>query len=161
LPTGGDDSAAMGQVFLSGVLLAGGIRVFGRQVSVSLQDCTIVPGRGLMRDGDPADQFAPALSVEVPGTTLALERSITRPSLVQPAASARVTYCIVEATAPWRVAFAGPDAAGEGGTLHVENSTVVGKVRAHALQFASNTIFLARRPTHDPWAAAVWCTRRQ
>jgi hypothetical protein len=155
------DSAPMGQVFVSGVLLAGCIDVRGRQLSVTLQDCTLVPGRALMRDGEPADPFAAALTPELPGGELILERSVTGPLLVNAAASARVTDCILDATAPWQVAFAGPDSASEGGTLHVENSTVVGKVRAHAMQLASNTIFLARRPPHDPWQAAVWCTRRQ
>ena len=63
--------------------------------------------------------------------------------------------------ASWRIVFAGPDGAGEGGTLHVENSTVVGKVWTHLLPLASNTIFLAQRLPYDPWKAAVWCTRRQ
>jgi hypothetical protein len=72
-----------------------------------------------------------------------------------------VTNAIVDATARWRVAYAGPDGMGEGGSLHVEDSTIIGKLRTHRLPLASNTIFLARRPLHDPWAAAIWCTRRQ
>ena len=72
-----------------------------------------------------------------------------------------MTNSVVDATARWQVAFAGPDGVGEGGTLHVEDSTVIGKVRTHLLPLASNTIFLAERPPHDPWKAAVWCTRRQ
>jgi hypothetical protein len=120
-----------------------------------------VPGRALTRDGDPVDPFAPSLVLEAPGAALTLERAITAGLLVNAAASARVIDSIVDATAAWRVAFAGPDGAGEGGSLHVENSTVIGKVRTHALPLASNTIFIARRPAHDPWRAALWCTRQQ
>ena len=59
------------------------------------------------------------------------------------------------------VAYAGADLASEGADLHIEDSTVIGKVRVHTMELASNTIFLARRPRHDPWAAAVWCSRKQ
>jgi hypothetical protein len=155
------DSAPMGQFFASGVLLAGGLRVLGRRLSVILQDCTAVPGRSLTRDLEPVDAFAPSVTVEAPGAALTLERTITGPVLVDAAATARVLDSIVDAMAPWRIAFAGVDGAGEGGTLHLENSTVIGKVRAHALPLASNTIFLARRPARDPWRAALWCTQRQ
>jgi hypothetical protein len=160
-PADTDDTAPMGQLFLSGLLLAGGISVLGRRLSVTLQDCTAVPGRALTRDREPVDRFAPSISVEVPGAALTLERSIIGPLRVDPSASARVIDSFVDATAPWLVAFAGLDGAGEGGSLHVENSTIIGKARAHALPLASNTIFLARRPAFDPWPAAVWCTRRQ
>ncbi|MGH7062543.1 MAG: hypothetical protein ACREET_00545 [Stellaceae bacterium] len=160
-PADTDDTAPMGQLFVSGLLLAGGIRVLGRRLSVTLQDCTAVPGRALMRDREPVDRFAPSISVEAVGAALTLERAITGPLRIDPSASARVTDSIVDATAPWLVAFAGLDGTGEGGSLHVENSTIIGKLRAHALPLASNTIFLARRPAFDPWRAAVWCTRRQ
>jgi hypothetical protein len=155
------DSAPEGQVFLSGVLVAGEIRLTGRRLSVGLQDCTLVPGNGLTRDGHPANPDAPSLTIEPAGTSLTIDRTITGPVLINPAASARITDSIVDATAPWRVALAGPDGDDEGGTLQVEDSTVIGKVRAHLMPLASNTVFLARRTALDPWQAAIWCTRRQ
>jgi hypothetical protein len=155
------DSAPEGQVFLSSVLLAGAISVTGRRLSVGLQDCTLVPGNGLTRDGHPADPDAASLTIEAPGASLTLERTIAGPVLVNAAAAARITDSVLDATAPWRVAFAGPDGVGEGGTLQIEDSTVVGKVRAHLMPLASNTAFLARRPAQDTWQAAIWCTRRQ
>ena len=155
------DSAPQGQVFLSGVLLAGAIRLTGRRLSVGLQDCTLVPGNGLTRDGQPANPDAASLTIEPAGTSLTLERTITGPVLINAAASARIIDSIVDATAPWRVAFAGPDGSGEGGTLQVEDSTVIGKVRTHLMPLASNTILMARRTALDPWQAAIWCTRRQ
>jgi hypothetical protein len=75
--------------------------------------------------------------------------------------SVRITESIIDANADWRVAYAGPDGAGEGGALHIEDSTVIGKLRTRLMSLGSNTIFLARRPLHDGWDAAVWCTRRQ
>jgi hypothetical protein len=59
------------------------------------------------------------------------------------------------------VACAGADLASEGADLHIEDSTVIGKVWVRTMELASNTIFLARRARHDPWAAALWCGRRQ
>ena len=45
--------------------------------------------------------------------------------------------------------------------LHVEDSTMIGKVHTRTIPLASNTIFYARRPRRDPWPAAVWASRRQ
>ncbi|HTW25835.1 MAG TPA: hypothetical protein VME92_01805 [Acetobacteraceae bacterium] len=156
-----DDTPDSGQVFLSGVLLAGTMHVSGQAITLGLQDCTLVPGRALLRDGEPAEPCTPSLVIDSAGATLTLERVIAGPVLVHAAASARITDSIVDAMAPWNVAFAGPGGAGEGGTLHVEDSTIIGKVRTHLLPLASNTIFLGRRPACDPWPASVWCTRRQ
>lgn len=150
-----------GRVFLNGLLIAGAVRAQTDAVGVTLQDCTLVPGRGLARDGRPIDPDAPSVLLAAAGSALMLDRCITGPLLVNAAASARVTNCIVDAMARWRVAYAGPDGCGEGGSLHVEDSTILGKVRTHLLPLASNTIFLARRPLHDAWEAAVWCARRQ
>ncbi|MBN9559407.1 MAG: hypothetical protein J0H14_01600 [Alphaproteobacteria bacterium] len=153
--------AAQGQLFLNGLLIAGTLRVSGHALGVTLQDSTLVPGRALTPHGLPANPGEPSLVAETAGGTLTLDRCITGPVLVHAAASARVTNSVIDATARWRVAYAGPDLMGEGGSLHVEDSTVIGKLRTHRLPLASNTIFLARRPVHDPWAAAIWCTRRQ
>jgi hypothetical protein len=153
--------APQGQLFLNGLLIAGSLRGSERALGITLQDCTLVPGRALTRNGLPAEPGTPSVTMEAAGSTLMLDRCITGPMLVHAAASARITNSVVDATARWRVAFAGPDMVGEGGSLHVEDSTIIGKLRTHLLPLASNTIFLARRPVHDPWAAAVWCTRRQ
>jgi hypothetical protein len=153
--------AAPGQVFFDGLLIAGAVLAESDGVSISLQDCTLVPGKGLARDGLPVEPEAPSVVLGAAGSTLILDRCISGPLLVDAAASARVTNCVVDAMARWRVAYAGPDGTGEGGSLHVEDSTIIGKVRTHLLPLASNTIFLARRPLHDGWQAAIWCTRRQ
>jgi hypothetical protein len=157
-PIGG----TLGQVSFNDLLIAGAIQMLDYgPVAVTLQDCTLVPGNRLTRDGLPADPDTPSVIAQSAGSTLMLDRCIAGPLLVHEAASARVTNSIVDATARWRVAYAGPDGVGEGGSLHVEDSTIIGKLRMHLLPLASNTIFLARRPAHDPWQAAIWCTRRQ
>ncbi|HKM74535.1 MAG TPA: hypothetical protein VJX94_31495 [Stellaceae bacterium] len=151
-----------GQLFCNGPLIAGAMRAQNGAVAMTLQDCTLVPGKGLTRDGQPLDPDAPAIVMQFAGSTLVVNNCIVGPLLVQESASARVTSTFVDALARWRVAYAGPDGAGEGGTLQVEDSTIIGKVRTHRLPLASNTIFLARRALrHDAWEAAIWCTRRQ
>src|SRR5262249_49687780 len=52
-----------------------------------------------------------------------------------------VADSIVDATAPTSIAFAAPDE-GVGGSLQVENSTVIGEVHASLLPLASNSLFL-------------------
>jgi hypothetical protein len=157
-PLGG----TLGQVTLNGLLIAGAINAQDDgPVAVTLQNCTLVPGNRLTRDGLPADPDAASLVLRAPGSTLLLDRCIAGPLLVNAAATSRVTNSIMDATARWRVAYAGPDGMGEGGSLHVEDSTIIGKLHTHRMPLASNTIFLARRPLHDPWQAAIWCTRRQ
>jgi hypothetical protein len=154
--------AASGQVWLDGLLIAGAVQAGNGAVGLGLRDCTLVPGKGLTRDGLPRDPDAPSLVVGDAGGTLTVERSITGPLRVHRSSTARVTDSIVDAMARWHVAYAGPDGTGEGGSLHIEDSTVIGRVRTHQLPLASNTIFLARRAlSHDEWEAAIWCTRRQ
>ena len=59
------------------------------------------------------------------------------------------------------MAVAGPDLASAGADLHVEDSTLIGKVRTRTITFASNSIVRARRGAADPWLAAVWASRTQ
>jgi hypothetical protein len=151
-----------GRVFFNGLLIAGTILSQNGSADVTLQDCTLVPGERLTRDGLPEDPDAPSMVIQAAGSSLTIDRCIVGPLLVHAAATARVTNTVVDATARWHVAYAGPDAVAEGGSLQVEDSTIIGKVRTHLLPLASNTVFLARRALrHDPWEAAIWCTRRQ
>ena len=155
------DTHPEGRVTFSGVLIAGQIRSSGQSLSIGLQDCTLVPGQRLTRNGLPVNRGAASLMVNTAGSDVTVDCCITGPLLIDAVASARITSSIVDATSRFLIAYAGDDGFGEGGSLHIEDSTVIGKVRAHEMPLASNTIFLAQRPVHDPWSAAVWSTRRQ
>jgi hypothetical protein len=73
-----------------------------------------------------------------------------------------LSHCILDATRDTHVAFAAPDGIEEGGSLTVVNSTVVGKVRTHTMDLASNSIFVAELASPDPgWTAPVRAERRQ
>jgi hypothetical protein len=128
---------------------------------VIVQDCTLVPGQGLLPGGQALAPGTPSVTVSNAGSSLVLDRCFTGGLLVHAEASARVTASIVDAGSPTSVAYAGPVSAGEGGALHAEQSTFIGKVRTQLMSLASNTIFFANLAKDDPWLFALWCTRQQ
>lgn len=150
-----------GQLTLSGLWLSGAVSVTDAAVDIQLMDCTLVPGIALTRDGPQALPGEPSLAVEAAGSTAVLMRCVTGPVGVAAGGSARICSSIVDSSSPCGVAYAGANLRDEGADLHIEDSTVIGKVRVHTMELASNTIFLSRRPRRDPWPAAVWCSRRQ
>jgi hypothetical protein len=90
-----------------------------------------------------------------------LNRVISGPVAANASGTTRICASILDATSASGVAYAAEDLASAGADLHVEDSTIVGKVRARTITLASNTIFHARRSRHDGWPAAVWASRRQ
>jgi hypothetical protein len=79
----------------------------------------------------------------------------------------RVCDSIVDAGSASSPAFVGPAGSGTsttpspGAELHIEDSTVIGKVYAQAIRLASNTIFHSALAASDEWNAAVWANRTQ
>ncbi|QAU23612.1 hypothetical protein EO087_06130 [Dyella sp. M7H15-1] len=156
LPEG--ETPPPGQLLINGVWIAGQLRIDGAAVSVQIADTTLVPG---------LDAASPGLSAGEPSITLrgdssvCLARCISGPIYADIAGSVRICGSIVDATSPCCVAYAGADGCSAGADLHVEDSTVIGKLHTRTLRLASNTIFFARTGCHDPWPAAIWCSRRQ
>jgi hypothetical protein len=147
LPDG--DATPVGQLQISGIWLAGRIQVIGDPCCVVIQDSTLIPG------------VAPCIGGTAIGSTVCLTRGISGPIALPASCSVRVTDSIVDSGSPRRVAFAGPDLAAPGAGLHIENSTVIGRLWAEVIRLASNTIFYARPSRKDPWAAPVQARRRQ
>lgn len=158
-PPGG--SATPGQLLISGAWIAGRLVVTGAPSVIKLADTTLVPGLGLLPDGDPLCPGDASIVVKAQGTALALDRVISGPVAADPSGTTRICDSIVDATSPFYVAYAGPDLACAGADLHVEDSTIIGKVRTRTMSLASSTIFHARLGRRDPWPAAVWASRRQ
>jgi hypothetical protein len=155
------EGPAAGQLLLSGLWLAGQISVSGGTATVQVLDSTLVPGLALTPAADPVSPGDPSICVTAVEVSLTVLRSITGPIAADSGGSTRVCSSIVDATSPCCVAYAAPDLASAGADLHIEDSTVVGKVHTRTIPLASNTIFFARRPYRDPWPAAVWASRRQ
>lgn len=150
-----------GQLLISGVWIAGQLLVNGLACSIQIADCTLVPGLGLLTDGDPMFPGEPSVIVGSQGTTLVCNRVITGPIAADASGTTRICGSVVDATSASRVAYAGADLASAGADLHVEDSTIIGKVRTRTMTLASNTIFHARLPRRDPWPAPVWASRKQ
>jgi hypothetical protein len=155
------DAQAAGQLLINGVWLAGQLTISGGAVTIQVADSTLVPGLALTRTGDPLYPGDPSIIVTAEEASLTLMRCISGPIAADAAGTTRICSSIIDATSPCCVAYAAPDLASAGADLHIEDSTVIGKVHTRTIPLASNTIFHARCLRRDPWPAAVWVSRRQ
>jgi hypothetical protein len=151
--------ATPGQLTLSGLWIAGQLRITGSTASVAVSDVTLLPGLGAASAALSAGE--PSITISAAETTLTLQRCISGPIGADATGSVRIEGSIIDATSPCCVAYAAADEYSAGADLCIEDSTVIGKVHTRTLRLASNTIFHARRARHDPWPAAIWCERRQ
>ncbi len=159
----GPDGLALpvGTVQIGSVWLSGQLILSGDEASVQVADSTLVPGIALDSYGEAVHPGEPSVTGSALGFTLCLNRVIAGPIALPSTCSARICNGIVDAGSEYRPAFAGNDFASPGATLHVENSTIVGRVWAEAIRLASNTIFYAQLGKRDPWQAPVWAARVQ
>jgi hypothetical protein len=152
-----------GTLILDGLLLSGSLTVNdGHLGRLLLSHCTLVPWTAVGLDRLPLPTSAPRL-VNLDGQCrLEADHCILGAMRSPRETRVSLSHCILDATRDTRVAFAAPDGVGEGGSLTVVNSTVVGKVRMLAMELASNSIFVAELATPDPgWTAPVRAERRQ
>jgi hypothetical protein len=163
--SGGDTAT---EVHLNGLVLAGAsviVRNFAGRVH--LQHCSLVPGLALARDGSPVSPDQPSIIVEDGHAQIRLDHCITGAIRAQAESTVELHDCILDATAPAKVAFAAPGAIvagtrpGPGGVLTVVNCTLIGRVHARMIALASNSIFLAEPGEADGWPAPVLVDRRQ
>jgi hypothetical protein len=151
----------LGQLTISGIWLSGAVEVNGEPCCVQILDSTLIPGRELNAKGEPIFAGEPSICGSATGATLCLTRVVTGAIALPASCDARICAGIVDAGSRYCPAFAGPGLAAPGASLHVEDSTVIGRVWTHAIRLASNTIFAARLGRRDPWPAAVLSSRRQ
>ena len=154
-------SLPMGLLQLSGLWINGQLLLSGEEACVQLADCTLVPGISLTPKGDAAQPNEPSITGSAITVSLALNRVITGPIALPATCTTRICSSIVDAGSPYCPAIAGRDLASPGATLHIEDSTVIGRVWAQAIRLASNTIFWAKQGCLDPWAAPVIANRVQ
>lgn len=157
----GGEIPPAGQLSLSGIWLSGSLDVQGGgPATIQLMDCTLVPGIALNADGTPVSPGEPSVTVSSGEVTLSLIRCISGPIAASVEGTTRICSSIVDAGSRCAMAYAAQDMASEGADLHIEDSTVIGKVRVRLLELASNTIFLARLARRES-GAALWCSRQQ
>lgn len=152
-----------GTLILDGLLLSGPFTVTdGHLGRLLLSHCTLVPWTALGLDRLPLPTSAARL-VNLDGQCrLEADHCIVGAMRSPRETRVSLSHCILDATRDTHVAFAAPDGIGEGGSLRVVNSTVVGKVRTLAMELASNSLFVAALASPDPdWTAPVRAERRQ
>ncbi|MDQ7775051.1 MAG: hypothetical protein Q4615_03630 [Paracoccus aminovorans] len=159
------------RVELNGLRMHGGqIRLRGNANApgtLSLRDCTLVPGVALDRNGDPVAPGAVSLLVEANGATLLCERVLTGPVRLVSDVEAGFADCIIDAgSAEARAILAPPNAARH--AISLTRCTVRGRVEtdafaggltaedqtAQGLPATTDTLFLGAAP-------AVAAARRQ
>ena len=148
------------RVTFDGLLIAGrGIQVIGPEPDdgqsgdlchVAIRHCTLVPGWLLQHDCEPRRPGEPSLQLINTTARITIEHSILGPIEVVSTAARRdpvrisVTDSIWDATSATRTAISGPDDAIAYVQLTVARATVIGRVLAHQVRLAENSIFTAR-----------------
>jgi len=147
----GNDLAIQGEndsiCILNGLLISGrGLQVAGGLAFLKLRHCTIVPGLTLSIDGTPQHPSEAALEVSSVNTAVEIDACILgglRIAEDDSEQAVSIIMSIIDSTGENEVAYAALDGTSTGRRLHIENSTVIGKVYTALLDYASNTIFLA------------------
>ncbi len=131
--------------------------------ALELRHTTLVPGLALEPDGTPLAPGEPSLVVAAPITAVLVERSIVGAIRAVPDARVRVVDGLVDATDAAAVAISG-QSGGFGALLELEQATVIGRVKADALELVSNSLLIAQVPDGtdpDAWPGPVLARRRQ
>jgi hypothetical protein len=142
---------------LDGVLITGrGIEVRGKLEQLTIRHSTLVPGWALLSDCKPRHPVEPSLALVDTNARVQIEHSIlgpirvTREDLFSEPITVRISDSIVDASHPASPAISATGDAVAPVGLNLARCTVFGKVNAHSIELAQNSIFtgqvfLARR----------------
>jgi len=153
--------AAESEVTINGLLVAGARVIVPASAGnalrrLTLRHVTLLPGIAADPDGTPQQPQAPSLVIEAPNVLVEIEHSIVGGIRAHPSTVIVIRDSAVDATERHNVAFAGLDGAAAAGLVTIEDSTVIGKVRAHVFTLISNAILdAALDPAGDTWTLAV------
>jgi hypothetical protein len=130
----------------------GRVVVGGELGTLRIAHCTLVPGLRLMPDGAPLRPGEPSLLVDVPTTQVQIERTFLGPVRLATDTALELRDSAIDATAPDRIAIAGIADDDAGGRLTLVATTVIGNVRAAAMDLISDCILDS---------SVVLCDRKQ
>jgi len=145
------EAGARSELVLDGLLVGGrGVRIAGEPARVTIRHCTFVPGWDISDDAPGGRYTEPSLDLRTTTPCVRIERSIIGPIVVNvhEVLGDPLTLCIadsiLDATATERVALSGPPPRNEPAfvSLSIARSTVFGRIDAHAIGLAENTIFV-------------------
>lgn len=157
-----DPAGRPGTVVLNGLVVGGAVRVTGRGTLV-IRHCTFVPGGDLQRDGSQVSPGAVSVFVDDARSSVVIERSIVGGIRAHVDADVSCTDSVID-TGETGIAFAlEADSKQAGGTLSLDECTVLGRVHARVLERVSNSIVLASVPPGEAadWVGPVIADRRQ
>ncbi len=156
--TAGPAGFEPGELVLDGLLVEGSVTVLPGTLGILLlSHCTLVRDKGGVTFQLPAP-----VGKENPDLEITVKRCLCGPILA-PATIAKVTILesVCDALNSSNVLYADPGGKSAGPTVHVENSTLIGKLHATAMELGSNSIFLAVPAAADTWKGPVWVERQQ
>lgn len=114
---------------------------------VTIRHCTLVPGWDLNCDCEPERPNEPSLELESTNARINIEHSILGTILVEASERAseplvlRISDSILDATSQDRVALGSHEEGLAYARLTIERTTVIGKIKTHAMALAENSIF--------------------
>jgi hypothetical protein len=139
------------RLLLDGLLISGrSVQITGELSEVVIRHCTLVPGWSIDTDCEPENETEPSLELIDMRGRLIVERSILGTILVNEnevatdPLSIDISDSIVDATRNNLEAISGPDNLIAHAALSMSRSTVIGRVRVHAIELAQNSILMGR-----------------
>jgi hypothetical protein len=139
------------RLLLDGLLITGrSLQVTGGLSEVVVRHCTLVPGWSLDSKCRPENETEPSLELTDTSARLTIEHSIVGTILVNANEVATdpikisISDSVVDATRNDLVALAGPGMLIAHAVVELLRSTLIGRVRVHAIELAENSILLGR-----------------
>jgi hypothetical protein len=136
---------------LDGLLITGrSVQITGQLSEVNIRHCTLVPGWSLDNHCHPENETEPSIELNDTSARLTVEHSIigtirvTANEVTTDPLSIKISDSIVDATGNDLEALSGPGQLIAHAVLQLVRSTVLGRVRVHAIELAENSILMGR-----------------
>lgn len=136
---------------LDGLLITGrSVQIAGKLLEVVIRHCTLVPGWAIDTHCRPENENEPSLELNDTGARVRVERSIigtiqiSENEVATDPISVQISDSIVDATRNDLEAIGGPGNLIAHAVLRILRSTVLGRVRVHAIELGENSIFMGR-----------------
>jgi hypothetical protein len=146
-----DCPPAPARLVLDGLLITGrSLQLTGALGEVRIRHCTLVPGWALDHECNPLHEEEPSIELDDTTATLCVERSIVGSIRVNAdevetdPVCVSLTDSILDATAPDLDAVGGPELRHAHAVLRLVRTTVLGEIRAHAVELAEDAILRDR-----------------
>ncbi len=151
---------------MDGLLVTGrGVQAEGNLAGLTISHSTLVPGWGLYGDCEPRRPAEPSLQLfNTPYVCIRIESSIVgsiqfnQDEVRAEPVRIMISDSVLDATSPEREALGSPDWRVAHARLTIARSTVFGRVQAHAIDLAENSIFEGEiEVARSQWGCMRFC----